>query len=252
MPELFIFLIGLLIGSFLNTCIYRLPLDQSVITPSSHCDTCHTKLEPRDLIPIISFFLLKGRCRYCQAELPLRYVFVEVLTGLVFLWCYLVLGFTVHLVVALLFSSFMVVITFIDYDHRLILNKVLLWLAGTGAMINLITGTVSVSDMVVGCLVGGGVLMALTLGTLVLTGHTGMGMGDVKFMAVLGLWLGTKLVLLTMVLSFLLGGFGGMLLLALKIKSRKDVIPFGPYIVIGAWVAFLYGNEIITWYSQKL
>lgn len=252
MPEFIVFLFGLLVGSFLNLCIYRLPLNESIIHPSSNCDQCHTKLQVRDLIPVVSFLFLRGHCRHCGGGLPHRYPVIELVTGFVFLWSYFVWGLTPQLAVGLVFASFMIVITVIDYDHRLIFDKVLVRLAGSGVAINLLIGNVSLWDMIGGFFAGGGILFALAFGSMVLAGQEGMGMGDVKFMAVLGLWLGIKLILLTITLSFLLGGFGGMLLLALKIKGRKDVIPFGPSIAAAAWIALLYGKEIIAWYSRQL
>mgnify|MGYP003585162440 CR=1 FL=1 len=243
----FIFTFGLVIGSFLNVCIYRLPLHQSIVTPPSHCFHCQTRLKPWDLVPIFSYLQLRGRCRYCGATVSPRYALIELLTGLVFVWAYIVLGLAPQLAGALLLSSFLIVITFVDYDHQLILDKVLVWMAGAGVAINLSAGQTSVLDILAGAALGGGVLLIIAV-----VSRGGMGGGDVKFLAVLGLWLGLKLTSLTLFLAFMLGGIGGTLLLLLKLKGRKDRIPFGPYIAVAAWLALLYGEQILAWYWRQL
>lgn len=247
MVNLLIFFLGIILGSFLNVCIYRLPAGQSIIYPPSHCSTCNTRLRPLDLVPIFSYAFLQGRCRYCQAGIAIRYPLVELLTGLVFVWSYLVIGLTPQLAGALVLASFLIVITFIDYDHQLILDKVLVWLAGAGVAINLYTDQTGLLDMLLGAVLGGGVLLVIAI-----ISRGGMGDGDIKFMAALGLWLGVKLTVLTLFLSFMFGGIGGILLLLLRIKDRKDRIPFGPYIAAAAWLALLYGEDIVHWYWRQV
>ena len=244
--DFFILLFGILIGSFLNVCIYRLPAGKSIVYPPSHCGACNTRLKPQDLIPIFSYAFLQGRCRSCQARIAIRYPLVELLTGLVFVWSYTVIGLAPQLAWALVLSSFFIMITFIDYDHQLILDKVLVWLSGAGVAINLYTGQTGLLDMLLGAVLGGGVLLVIAV-----VSRGGMGGGDIKFLAALGLWLGVKLTVLTLLLSFLFGGVGGMLLLLFRIKDRKDRIPFGPYIAAAAWLALLYGEDIIRWYWRQ-
>lgn len=243
----FLFLLGLLIGSFLNVCIYRLPLNQSIVTPPSHCMSCHTRLKPWNLIPVISYLITKGRCSYCGTSFSPRYAMVELLTASLFVWCLQIFGFSYELIKPLMLTAFFIVITFIDYDHQLIFDKVLLCLAATGVVINLGMSSVAPLDMLIGSLGGGGLLLLIAL----LTGG-GMGGGDIKFAAALGLCLGWQPLLLTLFLSFIFGGVGGGLLLLLKVKSRKDFIPFGPFIALGALISMLYGNTIITWYLGNL
>ena len=245
MLELIVFLFGLIIGSFLNVCIYRLPAERSIIHPPSHCSSCNTNLKPWDLVPVLSYIFLRGQCRYCQSSVSIRYPLVELLTGLIFLWCYTVLGFSSQLIGALILSSFLIVITFIDYDHQLILDKVLFWLAVVGVFINRFIGNVGILDMLYASLLGGGLLLLIAI-----VSRGGMGMGDVKFAAALGLWFGVQFTILTLFLSFVLGGVGSVLLLLFKLKNRKDMIPFGPYIAIGAFISMLYGDAIIRWYLQ--
>lgn len=238
---------GILIGSFLNVCIYRLPLEQSILFPRSHCIKCNISLKTIDLIPIVGYFVLGGRCRTCGVLFSIRYLYVEVLTGILFLWCFIVLGASDFLIKALIYTSFLIIIAFIDYDHQLILDKVLVWFAGTGIMINIIIDAPPMWDTVAAAITGGTILLLIAILT-----KGGMGGGDIKFVAALGLWLGLKLTLLTIFLSFIIGGIGSLLLLAFKIKSRKDFIPFGPFISIAAFISMLYGTEIISWYLQTI
>lgn len=247
MIQLFIFLLGLLIGSFLNVCIYRLPQKKSIITPASRCTICGTRLKSWDLIPVLSYLLSRGHCRYCKAPFSPRYALVELLTGLLFVWCYEVFGPTPELIKAIILTSFFIVITFIDYDHQLILDKVLICLSLAGVSINLWLGSVAPLDMLIAGLLGGGLLLLIAL-----VSGGGMGGGDIKFAAALGLCFGWQHLFLTLFLSFIFGGIGGVLLLVLKIKNRKDFIPFGPFIALGALFTLLYGNTMITWYLGKL
>lgn len=246
MIELLIFMCGLSIGSFLNVCIYRLPQNQTIITPPSHCMNCSTCLKSCDLIPVISYLILRGRCRYCGIPFPSRYPMVELLTAILFVWCFQIFGLSLLLFKALILTSFLLVITFIDYDHQLILDKVLLWFSAVGVAINLWTYSISIFNMLIAGLMGGGLLLLIAV-----VSRGGMGDGDIKFAAALGLWLGWKCLLLTLFLSFLLGGVGGISLLMFKIKSRKDFIPFGPFIALGALLSMLYGSEILIWYLEK-
>lgn len=245
MCKILIAVLGCIIGSFLNVCIYRLPQKQSIVTPSSHCMACNIRLKLRDLIPVISYASLRGRCRYCGAIFSMRYTLIELLTAMVFLWCFEVIGYSADLIKSLSLAAFLIVITFIDYDHQLILDKVLFWLSGVGVAINLWTGYVSPLDMIIGSLTGGGLLLLIAIAS-----RGGMGGGDIKFAAALGLWMGWKLTLLTLFLSFIFGGIGGLAVLLTKLKGRKDYIPFGPFIAFGAFLSMLYGEVIIRWYFQ--
>jgi leader peptidase (prepilin peptidase)/N-methyltransferase len=243
----FLIILGLLIGSFLNVCIYRLPQEKSIITPPSLCTTCGTRLIPWDLIPVISYLLSRGHCRYCGTTFSSRYAIVELLTAVLFVWCFQIFGLSPLLIKSLILTSFLLVITFIDYDHQFILNKVLLWFSISGITINLWTISVNIWDMLFASLLGGGLLLLIAIAS-----QGGMGDGDIKFAASLGLWLGWKYLLLALLLSFVVGGIGGLFLLLLKIKSRKDFIPFGPFIALGALVSMLYGSEVLSWYLENL
>ncbi|WP_066238725.1 prepilin peptidase [Anaerosporomusa subterranea] len=240
---LFCILFGLLIGSFLNVCIYRIPLNQSIVYPPSHCPNCQTPLRPIDLIPVLSYFLSGRHCRYCGEVIASRYAIVESLTAFLFVWCFSVFGWTGETVSACVFVSFMVVITFIDYDHQLILDKVLIWFALAGVSIRYYLGSPSLLDMGLAALVGGGLLLIIAV-----LSRGGMGGGDVKFCFALGIWLGWPDILLALFLSFVIGGLAGVILLVFRLRGRKDMIPFGPFICLGAFLTLLYGRDILTWY----
>ncbi len=236
-------LLGLAVGSFLNVCIWRLPREESIIRPGSHCPVCSTALGARDLVPVLSWIFLRGKCRFCGAKISLRYPAVELLTGVLFIWCFLRFGLSPQLVSALVFSAFMVAITFIDLDHQIILDGMLALLAVCGLGLQLWTGAVGFVSMLIGVLVGGGLLLLIA----VVSGG-GMGGGDVKFAAALGFWLGWPGILLGLFLGFVLGGVISLLLIATGLRGRKDFIPFGPFIAIGAWIVLLYEKKILDWY----
>jgi leader peptidase (prepilin peptidase)/N-methyltransferase len=224
-------------------CIHRIPLHKSVVGYRSHCPKCDIPIKWYDLVPIASWFILNGHCRNCGAPISCRYSLIEFLTGIIFVFCLLIFNISHSLITAIIFSCFLVVITFIDIDHQLILDKVLVWLAGTGVAINLWLNSLNILDMLLAAFVGGGIMLVIAVAS-----RGGMGGGDIKFAAALGIWLGWKLTLLTLFLAFILGGLGGGIVLLLKLKGRKDYIPFGPFIALGAFISLLYGNQIINWY----
>ena len=244
MDYLLLFVLGAVIGSFLNVVIYRIPLGKSIVAPPSHCPKCDTRLKPWDLVPLLSWLSLRGRCRYCAASVSYRYALVELLTGLLFVFTYIQVGIDSILIVYLLLTSILIADTFIDFDHFILPDG--LHAFGTVAfmLLNLMFSFIPWQDAGLGVIVGMTPLLLLVL----LTRGNGMGLGDVKLMAMLGLFLGWKLTLLTLLLSFILGGVFGVLLLATKVKTRKDPIPFGPWIAMAAFIAMHWGEEIIKLY----
>ena len=241
------FLLGLAIGSFLNVCIWRLPREESIIRPGSHCPACSAALGVRDLVPVLSWIFLRGKCRFCGAKISPRYPAVELLTGGLYLVTYLHYGPSWEMIAAMLFSAFMVAITFIDLDHQIILDGMLALLAVSGLALQLVTGAVGFWSMWLGALIGGGLLLALAI-----ISRGGMGGGDVKFAAALGFWLGWPGILLGLFIGFVSGGFISLLLLVSGLRGRKDFIPFGPFIAFGAWITLLYGKQILAWYMSFL
>jgi prepilin signal peptidase PulO-like enzyme (type II secretory pathway) len=237
-------ILGLLIGSFLNVVIYRLPEGESIVMPPSHCPRCSASLRPIDLVPVFSWLFLKGRCRYCKAPISPRYALIELLTGISFAFSYLYAGLSWQLLALLVLISVLIADTFIDLDHQIIPDELNIFLLIFFIAFNFMASYIPWKDALFGALAGSLPLFLL----VVLTGGAGMGFGDVKLMFVLGLYLGLWSTLLTLFLSFIYGGIFGVLLLATGIKKRKDAIPFGPWIAIAAVTALFLGDGIISWY----
>lgn len=248
----FIFVLGTSFGSFLNVCIYRLPEGKSIISPRSFCPNCKTPIPFVNNIPILSYLLLRGRCRSCGQKISLRYLTVELLTGLTYLACYHKFGLSPDLLVSLFFCSVLIVITFIDFEHQLILNKVTYPVIISGFLISLVPGGIPFYDSILGFLIGGGFIYSMVVISPLIFGQEGMGGGDVKLAALIGVFLGWQDVLLTLILASLSGGLIGVILILLKLKKRRDYIPFGPYLCLGALVALFFGKKIIGWYLGQL
>lgn len=244
---IFIFCFGLIIGSFLNVCIYRLPRGESIVYPPSHCPNCGGALRPQELVPVFSFLWLKGHCHTCKAAISPRYPLTELLTGLLFICNYARFGWSLDFIFCNLFTAFLLIIFWIDFDWQLILDKVLIWVtvAAVGLIVYQFAGSENLTnwwDRPAAAMGGGLLFLFLAL----LTG--GMGAGDVKLTFVLGLWLGVTATLETLFIAFVLGGISGAILLLLGKKGYKDAIPFGPFLCTGAWISYLYGAWLLNWY----
>ncbi|RJQ30629.1 MAG: prepilin peptidase [Peptococcaceae bacterium] len=239
----FFFLLGLTVGSFLNVCIYRLPRGESIAFPPSHCPQCGKGLAARDLFPLFSYLWLKGRCRYCGSPIGWRYPLVELITGLLYASMYFLFGWQVLLLKYLFLTSVLIVVTLIDLEHYLIPNKVVLAALAGGVLLNIATKDLTFTSAGLGLVAAAGFLF---LPAVISRG--GMGGGDVKLAAVIGLFLGWPLGLLAVFLGCCLAGLAGAALLAAKKKGRKDPIPFGPYLALGAFAAILWGEMIVNWY----
>ena len=238
------FIIGITIGSFLNVCIYRLPVGMSIVSPPSRCGTCGHRLGALDMIPVLSYIFLGGKCRYCHTHYSARYALVEFLTGVLFTLAgfYYLPG--LYLALVFLFTAILIVITFIDFDHQIIMNRFVLLLLVLGA---LYVGfyTQAYMSALAGMVFAGGTMLVIYF-----LSRGGMGEGDVKLAFALGLWLGWPNATVLLLLAFVMGGVVGIVLLATKLKGRKDPIPFGPYLCIAAYLTLLYGPYMIYRYWQ--
>jgi leader peptidase (prepilin peptidase) / N-methyltransferase len=240
-------LLGLIVGSFLNVCIHRLPLRQSLVRPGSRCPRCGYELRWFDNIPVLSWLTLLGRCRKCRARISIRYPLVELATMGLFVLHGLVFGWTALLVPRLLFACMLVVLFAIDLEHHLLPNVITL----PGIVVGLIASAVlppGIIDALLGVLVGGGVLWAIGEAYYRYSGHEGMGGGDVKMLAMIGAFLGWKLVLVTLVLSSFAGSIIGLMVIVLKRGGMKYALPYGTFLALGALVASLAGERIVDWY----
>jgi leader peptidase (prepilin peptidase) / N-methyltransferase len=245
---IYIFILGTCIGSFLNVCIYRIPKEESIATPPSHCGSCGTTLKALDLIPILSYVFLRGRCRYCGEKISFRYPFIELITGVLVTAVYMNYGLNFIFIKYSILIIFLILIGMIDLDTTDVYFKTTL----TGiifGIVFLIYGyylDYGIMDFILGAALGGGSITAIILLT------KGMGFGDAEICLLVGLFLGFKLTLLMLFISFVAGGLIGVLLILFKIKSRKDYIPFGPFIALGAIATVFFGDKIIQWYSLIL
>jgi len=248
---LIVSVLGLAIGSFLNVVIHRLPLQQSVISPGSRCPACGSSLQWFDNVPVISYAILGGRCRGCGSGISIRYPIVELITAGVFAWHALVFGWTPLLAARLLFAASLIALFAIDLEHHLLPDKITLPGIGLGLVASLFLPP-GIADAFIGALVGGGVLWLIGEAYFRYSGEEGLGGGDVKMLAMIGAFLGWKLVLLTMMLSSVAGSVIGIAVIAWHRGGLKRALPFGTFLALAALAASLYGERIVTWYTGRL
>lgn len=243
---------GALVGSFLNVCIYRLPREESVAWPASHCPQCRHPIAPYDNIPVLSYLVLGGRCRACRNPIPMRYPLVEVANALGWVAIVWYFGLTAPAVLYALFFSSMLVITGTDLSHTIIPDSVTL----PGMVIGLVGAAtilpVGLLNSVLGVVVGGGLLWALAAASPYLFGKEGMGGGDIKLLGMVGAFLGWRPALLTIMIGALVGSIVGLSLIGFKVLRRDEYIPFGPFLALGAVLALFFHQPILDWYWALL
>ena len=256
----YIFLIGLAIGSFLNVVIYRLPIGEGIVIRPSHCMKCENKIKFYDLIPVLSYIFLRGKCRYCGEKISIQYAAVELLTALSFVGIYYRLGWAapIETIASMVLISMFIAIFFIDLYHYIIPDEIIIFGLITGLIFSILKGfnfnNLSLynwsflTDSFLGAIIGIAAFIGIYILGLWMMKAEAMGMGDVKLMGVVGLYVGFKLTVLSMFLSFIIGSVISLLLIAIRAKKMKDQIPFGPFIVLGSLIAALWGNQILTWY----
>ena len=254
---LYILIFGLVIGCFLNVCIYRIPTKQSIISPPSHCTSCGTRLRPLDLVPVFSYIFLRGRCRYCGERVSARYPMVEGLTAAVFVILYFRFSFSVEFMAAILFSSILICVAFIDFDLKIIPNGLVIAGLLNGAVLfiyNLFYPISMYGDRVwynplIGMTSGAGfLLLVAVIGSIVYKSEDAIGMGDVKLLAAVGLFLGWRLTIVALLLAVILAAITSLVLMIFKKLNIKSTVPFGPFIALGAFIAMVYGLNIIEFY----
>ena len=239
---------GLCVGSFLNVCIYRLPLNRSVVRPASSCPSCGTAIRWYDNIPLASYLILKGRCRHCQATFSFRYPAIEALTGGFAIVALFAFGPTVNALVHFLFFSVLITIAFIDLDHRIIPDAISLPGIPIFFLLALLVPGMTWQDSAIGIAVGGGSLWLVAFLYERLTGNAGMGGGDVKLLGMMGAFIGWKGVLFTVFFSSLTGSIIGITLMLVQKGNMKLAIPYGPFLATGGVVYTLWGAPLIAWY----
>jgi len=239
---------GAIVGSFLNVCISRLPKEESILWPGSHCPHCKTPIRFYDNIPLISYLLLRGKCRQCHRSISLQYPLVEGITALSSLVLIMKFGPSLTYLIYFAFVAALIVITVIDLYHQIIPDVISLPGIGVGLLASLIVSHINFSNSLLGILGGGGSLFLIATGYQWLFKREGMGGGDVKLLAMIGAFLGWKAVIVTILLGSLIGSITGIILMITKGKDFKYAIPFGPFLSLGAVIALFYGESLINWY----
>lgn len=241
-------LLGLCVGSFLNVVIYRLPLGQSLVSPGSRCPKCGYQLRWYDNVPVLSWALLGGRCRRCRTDISIQYPVVEIVTGLLFVLVVWLTPVGPLLVSRLLLVAILIALFGIDLEHQILPNSITLPGIVIGVMFSFITPP-GWKDALLGALLGAGVLYGIAAAYYAVRREEGLGMGDVKMLAMIGAFLGWKAVLVTLVLSSFSGAAIGMALMAAQRGGMKLALPFGTFLAVGALAAMLAGEPLITWYA---
>ena len=240
-----VFIFGMAIGSFANVCIYRLPKKESVVFPVSHCTDCSAPVRPFDNVPVISYLILGGKCRDCKKSISPIYPIIELITALLLLAGFFKFGLTFDFLVYIVVAPALVIITAIDIEHQIIPDVITL----PGIILGLAAGSYSIGyiDSFLGFLLGGGLFYLLAVFS-----NGGMGGGDIKYIAAAGALVGWQKVLLIIFIGAFLGSFVGLFQIAVQKKSRKSLIPFGPFLAAATLITLFYGNLLIKLYIDNL
>lgn len=247
-----IFIVGIIVGSFLTVCVYRIPKGKSVVVPRSACPYCGKQISWYDNVPLFSFFWLWGRCRSCQTKIPFRYPIIELANGVGWLLVVWRFGLTWPVIVYAGLVSVFLVVSWIDWDYKIIPDVITvpgILIGFLCASFLLPTGWI---NSLLGILVGGGILLFLAWISPFLFGKEGIGGGDIKFLAMVGAFLGWQQALLALMVGSMVGALIGVFLIAAKIARKGQYIPFGPYLALGGMIAILWGNELWDWYFNVL
>ena len=243
---------GLVIGSFLNVCICRLPASQSIVSPRSRCPQCGHLIRAHDNIPVLSYVFLRGRCRDCGTRISARYPLVEILSGAFAAMTIARFGFGwTALILYSLIAAFLV-ITFIDIDHRIIPDVITLPGIPIGLAASFGPGIISPLESLIGILAGGGSLFLVAWIYQAIAKREGMGGGDIKLLAMIGAFIGWKGVLFTIFVASLTGTLAGMALILRRREGMKLAVPFGPFLAVGAIAYLFIGAEVMTWYLRAM
>jgi leader peptidase (prepilin peptidase)/N-methyltransferase len=244
--NIFSFVFGAVVGSFLNVCIYRIPAGSSIATPSSHCPHCKKPIRFYDNIPILSYLVLRGRCRRCNEKISIIYPAVEALTALISLSLFLKYGPSLQYLIAFLFASALIVITFIDLEHQIIPDVISLPGIPLFAIAAVLVMDITVVESLIGVLIGGGVLFAIAFGYELITKREGMGGGDIKLLAMIGGFFGWKSLIFILLVSSFVGAIIGISVILFKGQDMKYAIPFGPFLSIAAVAYMFWGTHFMN------
>lgn len=249
---LYVAIFGMIVGSYLNVVIYRLPLGLSTVYPRSRCPGCGSLIQARDNVPVLSFLLLRGRCRKCGTAISWRYPLVEAATGALFVACLFRFGLAPQALVAALFACLMLVLALIDYDHMILPDRITLPGTAVGIATQFAAPLVGWLPAVIGALLGAGILLAVWGLWLVVRREEGMGLGDVKMLALVGAFLGWQGVLVTLFFGALSGSVVGLALMRRGSADMRSKLPFGVFLALGGVVALFFGDALVSWYAGLL
>ena len=248
--KIYVVLLGIVLGSFLNTCIYRIPQKQSIISPASCCTSCNAGLNAIDLIPIASYVILMGKCKYCGDKIGVRYILIEILTGIIALVLFLKWGLNIKFILYGIFACLLICIFFIDYDYLIIPDGLIYLGILYGVVCKLILYKnenlrLAFINGILGFVLGGFIFLLLAIIT-----RDGIGGGDIKLVSMLGFYFGWQNIILIALISFLIGGLIASFLLVTGVKNLKDPIPFAPFLILSSLIIFLYKDLILYWYIK--
>ncbi|GAB6169127.1 A24 family peptidase [Clostridium carnis] len=246
--SILVLILGLCIGSFLNVCIYRLEREESIVFPASHCTSCMYELKWKDLIPVISYLILRGKCRNCNEKISLKYPLIEILNSIIYILLFIKFGLTITFIKFCFLSSLLIVISMIDFETKYVYSATTIFggvIGGTFIFINWYINGTSIVNNILGGLFGFGIIYLIVILT------KGMGAGDAEIAGVCGLFLGLNGIIVALFLAVVLGGIAGVIILVSKLKNKKDEIAFGPYIAIGTIITIFFSNEIVSFYVNS-
>ncbi|MFQ5737023.1 MAG: prepilin peptidase [Thermodesulfobacteriota bacterium] len=246
------FIFGAVVGSFLNVCIYRIPLGISIVHPPSKCPSCGKGIPIYFNVPVLGYLMLRGRCSSCGVRISVRYPLIEAATGVFAVLLFLRFGPSVELLVYFAFICALIVITFIDLRHQIIPDVISLPGIPAGFAASFFMASPGVLDSAIGIFAGGGALLAIAIGYYFITGAEGMGGGDIKLLAMIGAFTGWKGVVVALLCGSFLGALIGVAVIVAKGKGARYRIPFGPFLAGGAVLYLFYGTELIDWYVNSV
>lgn len=251
-PYIVAFALGSVVGSFLNVCIHRLPRGMSILRPPSHCPSCGATIRWYDNVPLLSYLVLRGKCRICGARISLRYPLVEGLTGTFAVLALSAFGPSAQGLISFGFLCSLEVVSFVDLERRIIPDEISLGGMAAGLLLALLELSIPLKEAVLGVLVGGGGLWLVAYLYELIAKREGMGGGDVKLMGMVGAFLGYKGALFTIFSGSLLGALVGGVLMAIEGADTKYALPFGPFLSAGAVLYLFFGQELLCWYMSLL
>ncbi|MCX7972926.1 MAG: prepilin peptidase [Candidatus Aminicenantes bacterium] len=248
METIIVILFGLVWGSFLNVVVYRLPQGKSIIKPASSCPHCGTRINWYDNIPLLSYLLLKGKCRACRRPISIIYPIIEALTAALLLILYYHYSLSLHFLAAALFTSALITLGFIDFKHQILPDHLTIPLFLLSLIYGFLRSDLNLKEVLLGAFFGSGFLFLIYVGYFLIRKKEGLGTGDIILMLGIGSFLGLKGTILTLILATFAGALVGLFLLLGQKKEWQTALPFGSFLTPAAFISLVWGEKIIVWY----